>query len=41
MEMDFLAIPRWFFGPSDARPGYLVSRWLFLRALGLIFFSAF
>jgi hypothetical protein len=41
METDFLAIPRWLFGPSGARPGYLASRWLFLRALGLIFFSAF
>lgn len=41
MDSDFLAIPRWLFAPSDARPGYLASRWLFLRALGLIFFSAF
>lgn len=39
--MDVLVIPRWLFGPSDSRPGYLASRWLFLRALGLIFFSAF
>jgi len=41
MEFDFLRVPRWLFGPSDALPGYLAARWLFLRALGLIFFSAF
>jgi lipase maturation factor len=41
MDSEFLAIPRWLFGPSYARPGYLASRWLFLRALGLIFCSAF
>ena len=41
MDFDFLRIPRWLFGPSDARPAYLAARWLFLRALGLIFFSAF
>src|SRR5260370_7463056 len=33
---------RWFAGrrPSGA-PGYLLPRWIFLRALGLIYFSAF
>jgi lipase maturation factor len=41
MDIDFLAIPRWLFGWDAARPGYLAARWLFLRALGLIFFSAF
>jgi lipase maturation factor 1 len=41
MDFDFLRIPRWLFGASDARPGCLAARWLFLRALGLIFFSAF
>lgn len=29
------------FAPTDLRPGRLVPRWLWLRALGLIFLSAF
>ena len=41
MDFDFRAIPRRLFGPDFAPPGYLAARWLFLRALGLIFFSAF
>jgi lipase maturation factor 1 len=41
MEFDFQAIPRRLFGPDASPPGYLAARWLFLRALGLIFFSAF
>ena len=41
MEFDFRAIPRRLFGPDSTPPGYLAARWLFLRALGLIFFSAF
>jgi hypothetical protein len=41
MEFDFQAIPRRLFGPDPSPPGYLAARWLFLRALGLIFFSAF
>ncbi len=37
-----LSIARWLFGPGRTDgAGYLVPRWLFLRALGLIFFSAF
>jgi hypothetical protein len=33
---------RWFAGPRPpGPPGYLLPRWLFLRALGLIYFSAF
>lgn len=33
---------RWLFGPGPSEgPGRLWPRWLFLRALGLIFFSAF
>src|SRR5215470_2597957 len=33
---------RWFAGPGPAGPpGCLLPRWLFLRALGLIYFSAF
>jgi lipase maturation factor 1 len=41
MDFDFRAIPRRLFGPDFSPPGYLGARWLFLRALGLIFFSAF
>jgi hypothetical protein len=41
MDFDFSDIPRRLFGPNFAPPGYLAARWLFLRALGLIFFSAF
>lgn len=35
---------RWLFGPEpidDDHPGHLLPRWIFLRALGLIYFSAF
>ncbi|HYK40698.1 MAG TPA: lipase maturation factor family protein [Candidatus Eremiobacteraceae bacterium] len=33
---------RWCVAPSSCkRPGYLLARWIFLRALGLIYFSAF
>ena len=33
---------RWFAGPrSPGPPGHLLPRWLFLRALGVIYFSAF
>ena len=39
--IDFIAIPRWLFAADAKPPGYLAARWLFLRALGLIFFSAF
>jgi lipase maturation factor 1 len=41
MDFDFTTIPRRLFGPDFTPPGYLAARWLFLRALGLIFFSAF
>src|SRR5579863_1278041 len=41
MDFDFLKIPQRLFGPDATAPAYLASRWLFLRALGLIFFSAF
>ena len=41
MDLDFTAIPQRFFGPERRPPGYLAARWLFLRGLGLIFFSAF
>jgi lipase maturation factor len=33
---------RWFAGPRPAGPpGHLIPRWLFLRSLGVIYFSAF
>ena len=35
----WLSAARWLFGPRE--PGYLWPRWLFLRALGFIFFTAF
>jgi hypothetical protein len=38
---DLSVLPQRLFGPDTARPGYLAARWLFLRSLGLIFFSAF
>jgi hypothetical protein len=35
-------LPRWLFASDPLwRPGFLKARWIFLRALGLIFFSAF
>jgi lipase maturation factor 1 len=35
-------MPRWLFGSDpEWRPGFLKARWIFMRALGLIFFSAF
>ena len=34
-------IAKWFLGPESGSSGHLGPRWLFLRALGLIFFSAF
>jgi hypothetical protein len=41
MLQDFSAwLGRWF-APDRSQPGYLGARWLFLRALGAIFFSAF
>ena len=41
MNFDFRELPRRLFGPDFTLPGYLCARWLFLRALGLVFFSAF
>ena len=33
---------RWLFGPGPTGPkGHLGVRWIFLRALGLIYYSAF
>jgi len=39
-----IAFAKWLLGPEipgDSRPGHLWARWIFLRALGLIYFSAF
>src|SRR5580692_4862382 len=41
MNFDFRELPRRLFGPDFTSPGYLGARWLFLRTLGLLFFSAF
>src|SRR5579864_8965887 len=44
MEKRLAAAMNWLFGPepiSETRPGHLWPRWIFLRALGLIYFSAF
>ncbi len=44
METRLAAALNWLFGPepiSDKHPGHLWARWIFLRALGLIYFSAF
>jgi Lipase maturation factor len=40
-ESPFAALLRRFFGPGLRGPGSLWPRWLFLRALGLTFFSVF
>ena len=44
METRLSAALNWLFAPepiSEQRPGHLWPRWIFLRALGLIYFSAF
>src|ERR1700693_2227813 len=44
MEKPLAAVINWLFGPEPIRgdrPGHLWPRWIFLRALGLIYFSAF
>src|ERR1700740_2833110 len=41
MKIDVGGIPNRLFGHDSTAPGYLAARWLFLRALGLIYFSAF
>jgi hypothetical protein len=38
---DFRRMPRAFFSPDWGVPTHLIARWLFLRALGAIYFSAF
>ena len=44
MELDFQSVFAWLLGPEPINakhPGHLWPRWIFLRALGLIYFSAF
>src|ERR1700757_2071632 len=44
MEIRLSAALNWLFAPEPItaeRPGHLWPRWIFLRALGLIYFSAF
>lgn len=41
MENRWLSAAKWLLGPESGVPGHLGPRWIFLRALGLIFFSAF
>jgi len=41
VDYDLSELPQRLFGPDPSRPGYLAARWVFLRGLGLIFFSAF
>jgi hypothetical protein len=44
MEERFQGVVNWLLGPepiTEKRPGHLWPRWIFLRALGLIYFSAF
>src|SRR5206468_3427737 len=36
-----MAAVRWLFDSEHGAPNRLIPRWLFLRALGLIYFSAF
>ncbi len=37
----FSTLTRWFWGQHVERPDYLLTRWIFLRALGLIYLVAF
>src|ERR1700693_3150308 len=44
MELDFGSAFGWLLGPEpidQKHPGHLWPRWIFLRCLGLIYFSAF
>ena len=41
MSLGRPSITQWLFGAGPGHPGKLWPRWLWLRALGLIFFSAF
>ncbi|MGC1106422.1 MAG: lipase maturation factor family protein [Candidatus Acidiferrales bacterium] len=41
MENRWLSTVQWLLGPESGEAGHLGPRWIFLRALGVIFFSAF
>jgi lipase maturation factor 1 len=44
MDAQLSALANWLLGPelpNERNPGHLWARWIFLRALGLIYFSAF
>ena len=41
MDRRLASVVRWLFDPERGTPDRLIPRWLFLRALGLIYFSAF
>ncbi len=41
MENRWLSTAKWLLGPESGERGHLGPRWIFLRALGVIFFSAF
>ena len=41
MENWFVRAAKWLLGPEPGEPGHLGPRWIFLRSLGMIFFSAF
>jgi hypothetical protein len=41
MERNFASVMRWLFSPEDGPTNRALPRWIFLRGLGLIYFSAF
>ena len=41
MERSFASVTRWLFSPESGPTDRVLPRWIFLRGLGLIYFSAF
>jgi len=41
MDLRLASVLRWLFDPEHGARDHLLPRWLFLRALGVIYFSAF
>src|SRR5271169_5596248 len=41
MERSFASVTRWLFSPESGPANRALPRWIFLRGLGLIYFSAF
>jgi len=41
MERSFASVTRWLFSPQRGPSKCALPRWIFLRGLGLIYFSAF